>query len=146
MTFNSKIKANLSPKRISSGDQYVIILQGTIGWRKSKVCWFGSGNWFWVRIHARIAEAGEGAAALCTSRKECNKYDLTEHCCSMCPILYIKATLVSVCVGSAWKILSVTARSLWSWWQAGQGGQGGCTPHLFVVPLSLLWVALHKST
>jgi hypothetical protein len=29
------------------------------------------------------------------------------------PILYIKAT-VSVCVGSAWKILPVTARSLWS--------------------------------
>jgi len=29
-------------------------------------------------------------------------------------ILYIKATVVmSVCVGSAWKILSVTARSLW---------------------------------
>jgi hypothetical protein len=27
-------------------------------------------------------------------------------------ILYIKAT-VSVCVGSAWKILPVTARSLW---------------------------------
>jgi hypothetical protein len=29
-------------------------------------------------------------------------------------ILYIKATVVSVCVGSAWKILSVTARSLWN--------------------------------
>ncbi len=29
-------------------------------------------------------------------------------------ILYIKATVVSVCVGSAWKILPVTARSLWS--------------------------------
>jgi hypothetical protein len=80
-------------------------------------------------------------------------------------ILYIKATVVSVClwwqtwqvrgragqgrvarvypcpldllaarnnrlggvyVGSAWKILPVTARSLWSWWQTGQGGQGSC--------------------
>jgi len=30
-------------------------------------------------------------------------------------ILYIKTTMVSVCVGSAWKILPVTARSLWSW-------------------------------
>jgi hypothetical protein len=29
-------------------------------------------------------------------------------------ILYIKATVVSVCVGSAWKILPVTTRSLWS--------------------------------
>ncbi len=27
-------------------------------------------------------------------------------------------------LGSAWKILPVTARSLWSWWQTGQGGQG----------------------
>jgi hypothetical protein len=27
-------------------------------------------------------------------------------------ILYIKATLVSVCVGSAWKILPVTARGI----------------------------------
>jgi hypothetical protein len=35
-------------------------------------------------------------------------------------ILYIKANMVSVCLcgqklGSAWKILPVTARSLWSW-------------------------------
>jgi len=29
-------------------------------------------------------------------------------------IIYIKATVVSICVGSAWKILPVTARSLWS--------------------------------
>jgi hypothetical protein len=29
-------------------------------------------------------------------------------------ILYIKATVVSVYVGNAWKILPVTARSLWS--------------------------------
>ncbi len=36
-------------------------------------------------------------------------------------ILYIKATMVSVCMGSAWKILLVIARSLWSWWQTGQG-------------------------
>ncbi len=41
-------------------------------------------------------------------------------------ILYIKANMVSVCLcgqklGSAWKILPVTARSLWSWWQTGQG-------------------------
>jgi hypothetical protein len=28
----------------------------------------------------------------------------------------IKATMVSVCVGSAWKILPVTTRSLWSWY------------------------------
>jgi hypothetical protein len=35
-------------------------------------------------------------------------------------ILYIKAIMVSVCLcgqklGSAWKILPFTARSLWSW-------------------------------
>jgi hypothetical protein len=40
----------------------------------------------------------------------------------------IKATVVSICVGSAWKIFPVTAYSLWclsvvtNW--AGRGGQG----------------------
>jgi hypothetical protein len=29
-------------------------------------------------------------------------------------ILYIKATVVSICVGNAWKILPIIARSLWS--------------------------------
>ncbi len=30
-------------------------------------------------------------------------------------IIYIKVIMVSVCVGSAWKIIPVTARSMWSW-------------------------------
>jgi len=47
-------------------------------------------------------------------------------CIGLRNILYIKATMVSVCVGSAWKILPVTARSLWSWRQTGQGrGRAG---------------------
>ncbi len=25
-----------------------VILQSTIGWRKVKICWFNSGNWFWL--------------------------------------------------------------------------------------------------
>jgi len=29
-------------------------------------------------------------------------------------ILYIKATVVFVCVGNAWKILPITARFMWS--------------------------------
>ncbi len=46
-------------------------------------------------------------------------------------ILYIKTTVVFVCVGSVWKILLVTARSLWCLFVCGdkQGragvGQGG---------------------
>ncbi len=41
-------------------------------------------------------------------------------------ILYIKAT-VSICVGSAWKILSVTAHSLWS--VLGGGGKESPVKH-----------------
>jgi len=41
-------------------------------------------------------------------------------------ILYIKTTVVSVCVGSVWKILPVTARSLWCLFVCGdkQGRAG----------------------
>jgi hypothetical protein len=39
-------------------------------------------------------------------------------------ILYIKATVVSVCVGSVWKILPITARSLWGQSGGGRGGGG----------------------
>jgi hypothetical protein len=42
-------------------------------------------------------------------------------------ILYIKATVVSVCVGSAWKILPVTARSLWC--ALGGGGRESPVKH-----------------
>jgi len=43
---------------ISSGAQYVI-LHSKIGWRKSKVCRFGSGKWFWLCIIASVVVAGE---------------------------------------------------------------------------------------
>jgi hypothetical protein len=43
---------------ISSGARYVI-LHSKIGWRKSKVCRFGSGKWFWLCIIASVVVAGE---------------------------------------------------------------------------------------
>jgi hypothetical protein len=46
---------------------------------------------------------------------------------SMLTIIYIKATMVSVCVGSAWKILPVTARSLWC--ALGGGGRESPVKH-----------------
>jgi len=59
-----------------------------------------------------------GAAALCTCKKECNKYDLT-------------ATL---CV-SDWPIIMIRP-----------GGLLLVVSHLFLVPVSVLWVGLQKST
>jgi len=56
----------------------------------------------------------EGAAALCTYRKECNKYDLT-------------ATRVS-----DWPIIMTRA-----------GGLLLVVPHLLEVPVSVLWVDCH---
>jgi len=44
-----------------------------IGWRKLKTCRFSSRNWFWLRLRCLI----KCAATLCTSLKECNKFDLT---------------------------------------------------------------------
>jgi hypothetical protein len=57
-------------------------------------------------------------------------------------ILYIKATVVvSVCVGSAWKILPVIAHSLWCLSvvtnRAGQGGQASRCGGLGEVPFLL---------
>jgi len=40
-------------------------------------------------------------------------------------ILYIKVPMVFVCVSSAWKILPVIARSLWSWSVTEVLGGGG---------------------
>ncbi len=56
----------------------------------------------------------EGAAALCTCRKECNKYDLT-------------ATRVS-----HWPIIMICA-----------GGLLLVVPHLLEVPVAVLWVDCH---
>ncbi len=53
----------------------------------------------------------EGAAALCTYRKECNKYDLTATRVSDCPIIMI-----------------------------GPGGLLLVVPHVLEVPVSVLWV------
>ncbi len=58
-----------------------------------------------------------GAAALCTCRKECSKYDLTAASVSDWPIIMI-----------------------------GPGGLLLVVPHLFAVPVSVLLVGLQKST
>jgi hypothetical protein len=45
-------------KSISSGARYVI-LHSKIRWRKSNLCRFGSGKWFWLRIIVQVALAGK---------------------------------------------------------------------------------------
>ncbi len=66
----------LFTKSISSGSQYVI-LKSKIGWRKVKLCWFGSGKWFWLSIMHSLLWLVKGTARLCTAWKDHNKYDLT---------------------------------------------------------------------
>jgi hypothetical protein len=41
------------------------------------MCRFSSGNWFFCTKFVHRAVAGEGATHLCTSKKECNKLDMT---------------------------------------------------------------------
>jgi len=62
------------PKSISCRAQYVI-LHNKIGWRKPTICRFGSAKL------PTLPWPVKGAWALCTSRKECNKYDLTAAQC-----------------------------------------------------------------
>jgi hypothetical protein len=44
---------------------------------KIKMCRFSSGNWFFCTKFVQLAVAVEGKLLLCTSKKECNKLDLT---------------------------------------------------------------------
>ncbi len=52
-----------------------MILQSKIGWRNIKTCWFGSAKLYSLQWLVK------GAATLSTSRKECNKQDLTAAQC-----------------------------------------------------------------
>jgi hypothetical protein len=70
-------------KSISSGAQYVVILQSKNGWRKSNPTYAGLAqeNGFgsaWLRSLPWLVK---GSAVLCTCKKECNKYDLTAAQC-----------------------------------------------------------------
>jgi hypothetical protein len=57
-----------SPKSISSSARYVIC-RGKIWWRRSNVCQFGSGKWFWVRILAHVAVTGERCSSASPGEK-----------------------------------------------------------------------------
>jgi len=69
---------------ISSGDQYVI-LHTKIGWRKVKMCRFGSGKWFWLSISGQFMVARKKRCNAVPhaerEKRECNKYDLTAAQC-----------------------------------------------------------------
>jgi hypothetical protein len=45
--------------------------------KQVKMYQFTSGNWFFCTKFVQLAVAGKGATQLCTSKKECNKLDLT---------------------------------------------------------------------
>jgi hypothetical protein len=59
------------PYSIPSGAQYVI-LHSKNRRRKSNMCRFDSGKWFWLSIIAQVALV-KGSAALCTCQKKKKK-------------------------------------------------------------------------
>jgi hypothetical protein len=66
----------LLAKSISTGAQYVTP-DSKIHCEKVKMCRFGSENWFFCSKFVQLAVAGKKAQHLCTSKKECNRLDLT---------------------------------------------------------------------
>jgi len=62
-------------KSISTGAQYMTP-DSKIYRKKSKMCRFSSGNWFFCTKFVLLAWLLNGATHLCTSKKECNKLDL----------------------------------------------------------------------
>jgi hypothetical protein len=64
-------------KSISTGAHYVVTPDSKIDCAKVKMCQFSSGNGFFCTKFVQLTVAGKGATQLCTSKKECNKLDLT---------------------------------------------------------------------
>jgi hypothetical protein len=77
---NSKIglidRQGCLDKSISTGDQY-ITPDSKIYCEKVKMCRFSSGKWFFCTNLWRLPWLVKGSTQLCTSKKECNKLDLT---------------------------------------------------------------------
>jgi hypothetical protein len=93
--------------------------RGKNGWRKSNICWFDSGKWFWLSMIVQVAVAGLGAQQGCApapKNKKCNKYDLTTAQCF-------------------WLV----DHNNWSRWFAISS-----PPHLFAVTVSVLLVGVAK--
>jgi hypothetical protein len=59
-------------KSISTGAQHVTP-DSKIHCKNVKICWFSSGNWFLCTLPWLL----KGATQWCTSKKECNKLDLS---------------------------------------------------------------------
>ncbi len=101
-----------SSRSSSSGARYMI-LQSKIGWRKVKMCRFGSGKPNSCNFPCLVNDATQW----CTSKKECNKLDLT-----------------------AAQYFWLVDHNEWSRWFAIS------SPHVFVVPVRVLLVGLPKKT
>jgi hypothetical protein len=78
---------------------------------------FSSGNLFFFIKFVQLAVAGKGATQLCTSKKECNKLDLT-----------------------AAQYFSLVNQNDWSRWFAISSS------HVYAVPVTVLLVGLPKKT
>ncbi len=61
---------------ISTGAHYVTP-DSKIYCEKVKICQFSSGKWFFCTKFVHLAVASKGATQLCTSKKECDKLNLS---------------------------------------------------------------------
>jgi len=102
-------------KSISNGAQYVTP-DSKIYCIKVKMCRFSSGNWFSCTKPWSLPWLVKGATQLCTSKKECNKLDLT-----------------------AAEYFCLVNRNDWSRWFAIT------SPHIYTVPVTVLLVGLLKN-
>jgi hypothetical protein len=117
---NSKIglidRQGCLDKSISTGDQY-ITPDSKIYCEKVKMCRFSSGKWFFCTNLWRLPWLVKGSTQLCTSKKECNKLDLT-----------------------AAQYFWLVDHNDWSRWFAIS------SPHIHAVPVTVLLVGLPIKT
>jgi hypothetical protein len=96
-----------------------VIMRSKIGWRKVKTCQFGSGKWIWLSIIAQFAVPAQS----------CNTNNIQ-----------YRPQKKSV-INGIWLLLSVSNRSII---MIGPSGLLLVVPHIYALPVSVLWLGLQK--
>jgi hypothetical protein len=96
-----------------------VIMHSKIGWRKVKICQFGSGKWIWLSIIGQFA----------VPAKSCNTKNIQ-----------YRPQKKSV-INGIWQLLSVSNRSII---MIGPSGLLLVVPHIYALPVSVLWLGLQK--
>jgi hypothetical protein len=102
--------------------QYVT-LQIEIGWRKAKICRFGSTKWYWPNVFHSLLRLVNGTVKPNTvpAREECNKYDRTAAPCFWLVCYWQSLSLCTVPIFVLWvgleksKLLNLDVRNIFGW-------------------------------